>query len=337
MNPRPLRTTVLALGMALAVLASPSRADELRNVKRGEPVPAFRLPTIAGDLADSEALKGAVVVLVYLSAEQRSSELAATDSWDVVRNIASDQLRLLHVSADVVHKPYFERFREERSMDVPLALDADRSLYGRLGLIVFPTTIVIDREGKLAHVISARAPDYAHILDCYARHALGQLSDAQLGEALKARASSEGSPKSLASTHRAAARLLREKGLYNAARDELVKALASLPDDADLLLDLADLDLYTANLDAADEAIAKVLASHPEHRRAQQIQGIILYRRGDLERAESVLQKALNLNPDPARVHYYLGRIYEQRGQLGQALEHYREAIRRSLDEPELP
>jgi tetratricopeptide (TPR) repeat protein len=234
-----------------------------------------------------------------------------------------------------VHKPYFERFREERTLDAPLALDADRALYGRLGLIVFPTTIVIDREGKLAHVISARAPDYPHILACYARHTLGSLTDEQLEEALKARASSEGSPKSLASTHRAAARLLREKGLYKAAHDELEKALQNVPDDADILLDLADLDLHTGDLQAADGLIATVLATHPEHRRAQQIRGIILFRRGELEEAEAVLLKALHLNPDPARVHYYLGRIYEQKGQLPQALEHYRDALRRVLNEPD--
>lgn len=336
MNWRITITSLLLAGL-IAAASAPARADELRNVKRGEPVPAYRLPTLSGETIDSEALKGSVVVLVYLSAEQRSSELAATESAKIVEDIGSGDVELIHVSADVVHKPYFQRFREERNMEIPFGLDPDRSLYGRLGLIVFPTTIVVDREGKLAHVISARAPDYAHVLDTYIRHALGMISDSELENALKARASSEGSPKSLASTHRAAARLLREKGLYNAARDELHKALENVPDDPDILLDLADLNLYTNDLDAAEQVITKVLASHPEHRRAQQIKGIILYRRGQLDQAETVLLDALSLNPDPSRVHFYLGCIYERTDRHAKALEHYREALRRLLHEPELP
>jgi tetratricopeptide (TPR) repeat protein len=292
---------------------------------------------IDGATIDSESLKGSVVVLVYLSAEQRSSELAAVEAEKVVAELGAAEVKLVHVTADVVHKPYFERFRADRSITTPLAFDPDRSLYGRLGLIVFPTTIVVDREGKLSHVISARAPDYSHVLSCYLRHTLGLISDAELEDTLKARASSESSPKSLASTHRAAARLLREKGLHNAAKDELRKALEKVPDDPDLLLDLADLDLLSGELDSAETLVSKVLAAHAEHRRAKQLRGIALYRRGDLDGAEQVLLEALSLNPEPARIHYYLGRIYEQKGQMPQALEHYREALRRTLNEPETP
>ncbi|MBK7406111.1 MAG: tetratricopeptide repeat protein [Phycisphaerales bacterium] len=327
---------VLAIGAIAACLAIPARADGLRNVKVGEEVPAYRLPTIDGVLADSEASKGSVVVLVYLSAEQTSSEIAASESAATIKPYEADGVQLLHVTADVVHKPYFERFRQDRNLTTALAFDAERTLYGKLGLIVFPTTIVIDREGKLAHVISARGLDYAHTLDCYVRHTLGRLTDAQLAEALKTRPSTDSSPKSLASRHRAAARLLREKGLLDASRNELDKAREQDPADVEIALDLADLDIASDQLDEAETLVGTVLASQPEHRRAKQLQGVLLYRRNDLVGAEAVLLEALDLNPDPARVHYYLGRIYEQQGAPEKALEHYREALRHFLKEPDL-
>lgn len=331
-----LRSTVrsaLAIGAIAACLALPAHADGLRNVKIGEAVPAYRLPTIEGVLADSEASKGSVVVLVYLSAEQASSEIAATESAATIKPLEADGVQLLHVTADVVHKPYFERFRQDRGIKTPLAFDAERTLYGSLGLIVFPTTIVIDREGKLAHVISARGLDYAHTLDCYVRHTLGQMTDAELASALKARPSTDSSPKSLASRHRSAARLLREKGLLDAARNELNKAREQDPGEVEILLDLADLELAADRLDVAESLISEVLAARPEHRRAKQLKGVLLYRRGDLGGAESVLLEALDLNPEPARVHYYLGRIYERLDQPEKALEHYREALRHFLNE----
>jgi tetratricopeptide (TPR) repeat protein len=329
---------VFAAIVVFAAAVVPARADELRNLKRGEPMPAFRLATIDGSTFDSEASKGSVLVMVCLSAEQRSSELAAMDSRNVVKEYAADKVRLLHVTADVVQKAYFERFRQDRGVDAPLAFDADRSLYGQLGLIVFPTTIVVKADGKLAHVISLRGPDYAHTLDAYLRHTLGKIDDAQLDGELKSRPTSQGSPKSLASAHRATARLMRDKGRLDAARDELTKAREQDPENADILLDLADLDLSTEKLDEANQLVQSVLAAHPDHRRAKQIKGICLYRQNKLAEAEAALLEALSLNPDPARIHYYLGKIYEQQGQAAKALEHYRDAAAHLLHEgPTLP
>ena len=321
--------------LAVGVVAFSAAGDDLRNVKKGEAVPGFRLPTLNGDPVDSEAYDGRVLVLVYLSAEQRSSELAAGESSEIVGAFEPDQVSLVHVTADVVHKPYFEKLRGEQGITAPLAFDADRSLYAELGLIVFPTTVVVDSGGNLAHVISTRGPDYPHVLDSYIRHALGEIDDAQLADRLKAGTVNAGSPRSQASRHRAAARLLKEKGLIKSAREELIKARALDPDDFDIRLDLADIDLLTGAAEEARDLAGGLLEVQPEHRRAKQVMGIALYRLGDMEQAEGYLLGALELNPEPARARYYLGRIYEEQGRIDEALTQYREALRAALDEPE--
>ncbi|CAG1010165.1 hypothetical protein PHYC_03806 [Phycisphaerales bacterium] len=324
-------TRTLAVLALTTLLAVPSRADDLRNVKRGEPVPAYRLPAIDGALIESDSFKGSVVVVVCLSAEQRRSELAAMDSLEVVGALGSDHVRLVHVTADVVQKAYFEKFRADRKITAPLAFDADRSFYARLGLIVFPTTIVVDKDGKLTHVISLHTGEYKHTLDAYVKHALGAVTDEQLKGLLAARTADETSPRSVASAHRALARSLRDKGQLQAARDELTKAREQEPENREVILDLADLDLVMNDLDAADSLIAKVLETQPDHRRAKQLKGITLYRRGQLDQAQAVLQEALDLNPSPELAHYYLGKIFEQKGETAKALEHYREALKRFI------
>ena len=332
-----MRKTKSMLGaLACAALVMSAHADELRNVKQGEPVPAYKLPGIDGGQVDSDTMRGSVVVLVYLSGEQRSSELAATESHEVIGALERDDVKLVYASADVVHKSYFQRFRSEHGLGkVPMALDGARDLYAKLGLIVFPTTVVADKDGNLAHVISTRGPDYPHVLDAYVRHALGMIDDAQLADALKARVSGVGSPKSLASRHRSAARLLRDKGLLPAAREELLKARELDPDDFDIRLDLADLDLSMGNVQDALTLVDKMLVEQPEHRRAKQLKGIALYRLDRLDEAEAMLNEAIELNPEPARAQYYLGRICERTGRTQEALEHYREALSHVLDEPE--
>lgn len=333
MNLRRIMIRVLPACALLAALSTSARADELRNLKRGEPIPTFHLPTIDDSAVDDASMKGSVVVMVFVSAEQRSSELAALDSSDVVKALNDPTVKLVHVTADVVQKPYFERFRKDRGLEMPLVFDADRILYSRLGLIVFPTTVIADKEGKLADVISLHGPEYKQILDARVQHTLGKLTDAQLADRLKARASTDGTPKSLASAHRSAARFLREKGQLDAARDELTKALEQDPSNPEIMLDLADLDMRTARLDEAEKTIGAVLDAQPDNRRAKQLKGIALYKRGKFDEAEAVLLDALVLNPDPSRVHYFLGRIYENKSQPAKAAEHYREALKQYLNE----
>ena len=321
----------VVLALVLAV-SPPARADDLRNVKKGEPVPAYRLPAVDGTVVDSEALKGSAVVIVCLSAEQRRSELAALDSFNAWQKLDNEGVKLIHVTADVIQRSYFESFRAERGVTVPLAFDSDRSFYGKLGLIVLPTTIVIDAEGKLAHVISLHSAKYEQTLGAYMRHTLGELSDAELEKEL-ATSPGAGSPKSLASAHRALARSMREKGLLDTAKAELLKACDQEPDNHEIMLDLADLDMAMGDLDGADGLVGVVLQSQPNHRRAQQLKGIVYFKRGQYDDAERLLTEALKLNPNPEQVHYYLGLICEKRGQPDRALEHYREALRRLLDE----
>lgn len=320
-------------GLAFAGLAIGAAPDHLRNIKVGEAVPAYRLPTTDGKFIDNANYKDEVVVLVYLSAEQKSSELAAADSARVYKEFEGAPVRMVHVTADVVHKPYFDRLRAEQGVEIPLGLDASRKLYGELGLIVFPTTIIADKAGKLAHVISTRGPEYPRVLEAYVRHTLGELDEEGLDERLKARPSQMGSPKSLASRHRAAARLLREKGLIEDARRELVKAMEYDPTDANIRLDLADIDLSDGEHVESLQLSLAVLEESPEHRRAKQLAGIAMFKIGEIDEAQTMLTEALHLNPDPARVLYYLGRIEEMRGHTHEALERYRAAAEHMLGE----
>lgn len=330
-----LRILTVAWASALASAAAPALADTLRNVKPGEPLPAFRMPLIDGSILDSEALRGSTTVIVCLSAEQRRSELAAMDSAAVVAETAPNPVQLVHVTADAVQKPYFERFRTDRGISAPLAFDAEHEFFGRIGLIVFPTTIVIDKEGRLSHVLSLHGGEYKRSLDAYIRHTLGEITDAQLEERLSAKSSETASPKSAASAHRGLARSLREKGRFDAAKAELTKALEQDPSNREVMLDLADLAITMNDLDGADATIDRMLADQPDDRRAKELKGIVLFSRGKVDDAEKALTESLNLNPSPERAHYYLGRIAEEKGDAPSALKHYREALRRFIKEPE--
>jgi len=317
-----------------ATLALPSHADDLRNVKKGSPVPAYRMSTIDGSVVASESLREKVVVLVCLSAEQRRSEQAAIESFSTWQDLDDPRVRLVHITADIIQKSYFENFRQEHGLTVPLAFDVERSFFGRLGLIVLPTTIIIDAKGNLSHVIALHSSSYDQKLEAYIEHTLGDLSDEELEERLAADISSRKTPRGQASAHRALARSMRGKGMLDAARAELLKAREQDPENHEVVLDLADLDIMMGDLDKADRLIDLVLKSQPNHRRAQLLKGVSLFQSDRHEEAEAVLNEALKLNPNPERVHYYLARICEADGRTQEALDHYHEALRIYLQEP---
>ena len=324
-----LRTRSFGVGSG----ARAARPDKLRKVALGALVPTYQFTSLDGTSINSNGLKGKVVLLVYLSAGQRNSDRAAADAERVFKRLENDDLRLVFVTADVGQKEHFGKIWSEQGISTTLSFDAGRKLYGELGLIAFPTTLVIDRTGRLQHVITTRKTDYAHVLDAYAQHTLGLMNDEALLERLEAGSLDRGSPQALALRHRAAARLMRDKGMVDGAERELRTALELDPANIHIKLDLADLYLAISSPEESLEIVDAVLEKDPRHRRARLLRGIALYMEERLDEAEVVLKDALVLNPDPARTHYYLGLVYERKGDKDKAIEHYREALSRFLDE----
>lgn len=319
--------------LALLGLACPARADELRNIKVGQPVPPFALNTLAGRTLESAALRDKVLVLVYLSAEQKSSERALTIADALGKELRNEDVVIASMTADVTRVAHFRGQRDRLNIHRPLGLDVGRRVYGDLGLIVVPTTIVVDREGRLARVISSCKSDYEHVLRSYILHTLGKLDDAELASTLAAERYDRDRPAERIARRRAAARVLRKKGLLGDAENELIAALEINPTDTECTLDLAALRIDMEQFDEAGRLVEQARATDPDHRRAKLLRGIVLYHQDRLDDAQTLLAESLLLNSNPVRTHYYLGLIAERRGDQASAIRHFKESLDRLLRE----
>ncbi|MHC4141555.1 MAG: TlpA disulfide reductase family protein [Planctomycetota bacterium] len=210
---RFLRPICAAALVVVIPICPAARADELRNAKPGDQVPDFQLPTMAGEPIGRADFEGKAVILVFLSAQQRSSESAAASAFAVYQGLHHDDLALVFVTADTAHTAYFRQLRDKTNQHEPLGLDFERTLYGRLGLIVLPTTILVDKEWKLAHVISSYRSDYEHVLKSYAQHTLGLIDDDQLRRELETESFRRDRPADRIARHRAAAQILWKSGM----------------------------------------------------------------------------------------------------------------------------
>ncbi len=332
---RTVKSTLVGCCLVCAgLLGGASAQGDGKKIIPGDLIPPYQLFTRSGEPIEHDAHQGEVRVLIYVIAKQRGSERAIADASKVVKDLKDQPIHLVFVTADTDQADYFAEFWKEKRITPPLAFDPQRTLYADLGLIAFPSTLIIDPDGKLIHALSTHSPNYPYVLEGYIRHALGTLDDAGLSEYLKARQLPTSSPASQAARHRAVARLMREKGLDEAAEKELLSALELDPQSLDVRLDLAELYLHLDRIDEASAYIKQVQRVDAGHRHAMLLEGIVLFRQGNDEQAQAVLTQALKLNPDPARTHYYLGRVAEAQGNKDQALTHYRQALERLLDEP---
>ena len=324
-----LKTRSLELSSASATI----HPERLRRVDLGAPLPEFRLTCTDGSVLENASFQQRVLVLVYLSAEQSNSDRAVVDAQRVVQLLGRDDLSLLFVTADSGKQKHFDGLFAKADVSAPLAFDEAREFFGKLGLVVFPTTLVIDRNGHLMHVIATRRTNYAQMLDAYARHALGLIDETALAEQLAARNQNLASPKSLAQRHRAVSRLLLQRGLVEGAERELMQAMELDPSDSQIQLDLAELYLKNGSREQCAEIVSSLLKKDTHNRRALLIRGIVLFEEGKLDEAEAILTEALVLNPDPVRALYYLGQVYEKVGKKDQALEQYRKALARTISD----
>lgn len=322
-----------AIAAVAALTARPAaRADRLRNVQPGEPVPAFACPGLDRERVALDEADGRASVLVYLSARQPQSERALEAAHKTATALGKDQLAVFYMTADVDQQAYFRELRDRFSAYEPFALDAGQQIGGRLGLIVQPTIIVAGPDGKLIHIMASWGPDDGRRLELYCRHAQGEFGAGELIERLAALAAPGDEERGRAQRHRTTAGLLAARGLSDAAAEELRRALELVADDVPSALDLAEIHLAQGRLEEAERGVTAVLARHEDVPQAQLLMATIDLERGRLAEAENRLLPLQPLHPDTVRLNYVLGQLYEQKNDYAAAARHYRLAAAACLD-----
>lgn len=330
---RQLKQIVLLTGALSQAVWGHLNVDGLRNLKSGEPIPAVSIAQFDQGTVSTASWRGRVTVVVCLASQQRPSERASMDSVEVGRALKDKGVNVVHLTTEASAREYFRTFRAERKIEVPLLIDESRAFADAIGIIVLPTTLVLRADGTLAHVISLHSDDYRDTLTAYARHALGELTDAQLGEQLKPRAVTEGSASSRAAAHRTLARSFLEKGNLEGAKVELIRSIEQDPGSIAARVDLADVHLRSGSLIECDAALTEVFKQAADEPRAKLIRMFLLVREEQYNEAEPLLIAALVTTPQPERIHAYLGLLYERTGRPEKALDHYKAALSRSMRE----
>jgi peroxiredoxin Q/BCP len=129
----------------------------------GDPAPTFSLPVTGGGTVELAALKGRKVVLFFYPKDDTSGCTREAQDFQALKDaFASADTTVIGVSPDPMKK--HDKFRTKYGLELPLASDetkvmlqafgvwVEKSMYGRKYMGVERTTVLLDRDGRIARV-----------------------------------------------------------------------------------------------------------------------------------------------------------------------------------------
>lgn len=143
-NRRTIVMTLLAGALLLAGCQQP-----VNELTRGEAVPAFRLPTLAGDMLALPASQRGRWLLIHFWADWCSPCLQELRASEPVYQRYSDQG--LTIVAVNIQQPREQvaRVADKLGISYPVLLDTSGEVARRYGVNGLPTSYLVDRSGLL--------------------------------------------------------------------------------------------------------------------------------------------------------------------------------------------
>lgn len=127
---------------------------------------------------------------------------------------------------------------------------------------------------------------------------------------------------------------LRVGGELEAAREAVLAAIALAPDDADLHMEHASLQLALRDPDAAAQALDATVELDPNHFPAYATQAHLALARGDLADAERIIRLAERVAPEHPELQVLQGMVALRRGNGDAAIAKLSAATQQAPDDP---
>ena len=252
---------------------------------------------------------------------------------------AQTQVQGFHteVLADSDDKDKAEETFKENDIEFPFYIDNGRQMYSDYGIRVYPTSIVIGKEGKLVYAIPSHPLTYKKFLKAYMRKALGEIDDEGLKEAISIKNEVQDKPTLEALRFYNLALKFTQSSMYDLAINTLDKSVKAKPEMLKPYILLGFLYLETTETEKAMDAFNKALELDPDSKDAKTGLGGALVLNGDADSAIEILNQAALANPYPQMAYYELGKAYELKGDNEKSIEMYKKAISKIIKKNILP
>ena len=317
-------TTVLILFL----LSDSSLA--FRSVSVGRAAPTVVVQNLQGGEVQ-HSFGEQLEVLLFWRPHQTFSMDALRDLEKIYEEFSGKGVQVLVIAEGGSSPESVKTVVSDLELSYPVYLDPRHKMEEEYGVIVFPSSGIIGRDGRLKFYLPSRNSNYQEILRRRLEVELDFMTEEQFDRRMQQIGEELGGEQLRADDHRKAGQRLLRRGKSAEAVEELSQALVLDPESMSAHLSLGYAYLDIGGLEQARKEFEWVLEQHPASPGARVGLGIYTIRSGDLEEGIEMLEGAVVLNPDPVRGYYELGIAYEKKGDLTQALHAYHWAVKKLL------
>lgn len=320
-----------------AIILLFSSVSDAISIPLGTSAPDFTLMSLDGDLISLKEQKGQVVVLIYWRTDHKRSLLALKDGSEVVTSLKNKELKIISIIADTDDKEKARTVLSENKINFPVIVDKDRNIYSAYGIRVYPTTIIVDKEGVVFKDIPSHPLTYKKYLRGHIMKALGEIDEAGLQKMLDTHREKKDENTLEAERLYNLAMKFTKSSLQDMALNTAMKSIEVKPDMAKSHILLGFLYLEAEKTDSALESFNKALSLDPKSKEAQTGLGGVFVLKGEADKAIEVLKPATKANPYPQMTYYELGKAYELKGDKDKSIMMYKKSIEKLIHKMVLP
>jgi Tfp pilus assembly protein PilF len=313
----------------IVFLAIPCRA-QLRKIKTGDEMPEFSLPGPDGNLFNYKSDNQRVFAVVFLQANQKQSERAVAGVKEVIKELQEKAETFDFIA--VIDGPdalgFYDSINKEPQNNLRFLMDTEYKLWGKLGIIAAPTSLIVGKDGKILWIKAGYGYDFAPLLRFHLNQALGIVGQDLSEESTQVETLSNTAVDMRVGRHLQMAKMLEKKGRYESAITEVTKAKELDPNSIEIVLELGELYCRANKGKEAMDTVAKIeTESYLLKARVKLISGWANRQAGDLDAAEKYLLEATKLDPKSSRGFFELGKVYQGKGQNDKAMQSYHKAL----------
>jgi hypothetical protein len=328
-----------ALLMLLFVTNTNSSVRVLSQLNQFDAAPELVLPKLVSpsESMDLQKLERPGILIFGEPYNQQTLESLAKlkEIFDTI-GITETDVNVLLIMSHTPSRQQMAQLRQEKNIGVEMLLDKNLTAFGDYGIIVLPSTVVIDKRGRVDLAVSGVPLSYTDMVEDAILLATERITRQQFESSRSIKQQTGSEQESVMRAHRLTS-LAKQLAARNFTRLALKRYRQAL--ELDNTYDQARIGvarcMIRLNLlpDAVEE-LQQILQNNPEDVEANLVLSQIeIIQGGDgIAEGKKKLQQILNVDPDHPRANYLMGTACETEGQTEQALNYYKKAARLLLE-----
>jgi len=303
-----------------------------------EKAPDFALPKLAApkETVSLQTLdRPAVLVFGEPYHQQTLESLVQLKNICDAVSLTEADVRVLLIFSQSPSKEQMAQLQAEERIGVEILLDKSLKAFGDYGVTVLPSTVVIDKQGRIELALSGVPLSYADMVEDAILVATGRITRQQR-ESSESAAQTVEQQESVKKAHRLAslASQLAQRDFTALALQRYREALELDGTYVQARIGVAKCLLKMNLLPDATAELQKVLQADADHVEANLLMSQLEIMQGGDAVAEGKarLQQILTAQPEHPQANYLMGTVCEAAGDTEHALNYYKKAAKRLLE-----